>query len=181
MLGIRPAGRSAAIAKPPGRARCSAAKRVQTASSRGRSTWHETTAYRSRLTVRRLYRHPYVVLAFAAALPRIAALLHEREAILAAYRDKGDDFAQTFLASGTYGFIPGVPSAYTQPLYGFFLIPIFWVDRTWELVGGAQIVVAVCTAWLVYAIGTRIASQASRSAGRCSRRSTRTSSGTTST
>jgi hypothetical protein len=108
--------------------------------------------------VRRLYRHPYIVLAFAAALPRIAALLHERGAILAAYRDKGDDFAQTFLASGTYGFIPGVPSAYTQPLYGFFLIPIFWVGRTWELVGGAQIGVAVCTAWLVYAIGARIAS-----------------------
>ena len=112
--------------------------------------------------MRRLYRHPYIVLAFAAALPRIAALLHEREAILAAYRDKGDDFAQTFLASRTYGFIPGVPSAYTQPLYGFFLIPIFWVGRTWELVGGAQIVVAVCTAWLVYAIGTRIASTGRR-------------------
>ena len=109
-------------------------------------------------------------------------MLHERGAILAAYRDKGDDFAQTFLVSGTYGFIPGVPSAYTQPLYGFFLIPIFWVDRTWELVGGAQIVVAVCTAWLVYAIGTRIASTgASRSEGRCSPRSTRTSSGMTST
>jgi len=42
------AGRtSAAIAKPPGRASWRAAKRGQTSSSRGRSTWQETTAYRS--------------------------------------------------------------------------------------------------------------------------------------
>jgi hypothetical protein len=109
--------------------------------------------------VRRLYSHPYAVLAFAAALPRIAALVHERGVILAAYRDKGDDFAQTFLASGTYGFIPGVPSAYTQPLYGFFLVPIFWIDRSWALVGGAQILVAIGTAWLVYGIGARVASR----------------------
>ena len=38
---------SAATAKPPGRRSCSAAKRAQTASSSGRSTWQETTAYRS--------------------------------------------------------------------------------------------------------------------------------------
>src|SRR3954471_7314020 len=37
---------SAAIAKPPGRRACSAAKRRHTASSSGRSTWQETTAYR---------------------------------------------------------------------------------------------------------------------------------------
>ena len=43
------AGRmSAAIAKPPGRRRCSATKRAHTASSSGRSTWQDTTAYRSR-------------------------------------------------------------------------------------------------------------------------------------
>ena len=43
------AGRtSAAMAKPPGRSSCSAAKRAHTASSRGRSTWQDTTAYRSR-------------------------------------------------------------------------------------------------------------------------------------
>ena len=60
------------------------------------------------------------MLAVAAGVPRIAALLYEREAILAAYTDKSDDFALTFLDSGTYGFIPGIPSAYTQPLYGFF-------------------------------------------------------------
>jgi len=144
--------------KPPGRERCNALKRAQTSSSRGRSTWHDTTAYRSRLTLRRLYRHPLVVLAVAAGLPRLAALLYERDRILAAYTDKSDDFAQTFLASGTFGFIPGVPSAYTQPLYGFFLIPIYWVDRSWVSVGAAHIGVAVLTAWLVYAIGVRVAS-----------------------
>jgi Dolichyl-phosphate-mannose-protein mannosyltransferase len=108
--------------------------------------------------LRRLYRHPYVVLAVAAGLPRLAALLYERGEILAAYTDKSDDFALTFLESGTYGFIPGVPSAYTQPLYGFFLIPIYWVDRSWVTVGTAHIALAVGTAWLVYAIGKRIAS-----------------------
>src|SRR5204863_395280 len=37
---------SAAIAKRPGRRCCSCEKRRHTSSSRGRSTWHETTAYR---------------------------------------------------------------------------------------------------------------------------------------
>ena len=109
--------------------------------------------------MRRLYRHPYVTLAVAAGLPRLAALLYERDEILAAYTDKSDDFALTFLASGTYGFIPGIPSAYTQPLYGFFLIPIYWVDRSWVTVGAAQIAVAIVTAWLVYEIGRRVASE----------------------
>ena len=109
--------------------------------------------------MRRLYRHPYVVLAVVAGLPRLAALLYERGEILAAYTDKSDDFALVFLDSGTYGFIPGIPSAYTQPLYGFFLVPIYWIERSWATVGPAQIVVAIATAWLVYAIGIRIASQ----------------------
>jgi hypothetical protein len=109
--------------------------------------------------LRRLYRHPYVVLAVAAGLPRLVALLYERREILVAYTDKSDDFAQTFLESGTYGFIPGVPSAYTQPLYGFFLIPIYWIERSWWTVGAAQIAVAIGTAWLVYAIGKHVASR----------------------
>ncbi len=109
--------------------------------------------------MRRLYRHAYVVLALVAALPRLAALLYEQEDILAAFTDKSDDFAQTFLDSGTYGFIPGIPSAYTQPLYGFFLIPIYWIaGRSWLAVGLTQIAVAVVTAWLAYAIGRRVAS-----------------------
>ena len=98
------------------------------------------------------------MLALAAGLPRLAALVYERGEILAAYTDKSDDFALTFLDSGTFGFIPGVPSAYTQPLYGFFLIPIYWVERSWWTVGAAHIAVAIVTAWIVYAIGRRVAS-----------------------
>ena len=108
----------------------------------------------------RLYRHSYLVIALAAGLPRLLALLYERQDILAAFTDKSDDFARTFLDSGTYGFIPGIPSAYTQPLYGFFLIPIYWMaERHWLAVGLGQIAVAVGTAWLVYAIGLRVASK----------------------
>ena len=99
---------------------------------------------------------PYLLVAAAAVLPRLAVLLHERSTITAAYVDKGDVFARTFLAHGTYGFIPGRPSAYTQPLYGWFLIPLYWIfARSWIVVGLAQIAVAVATALLVYEIGRR--------------------------
>ena len=95
-----------------------------------------------------------VVLA-AAVLPRLVALLYERGAILGSFTEKSDDFAQTFVASGTYGFAPGFPSANTQPLYGWFLIPLYWIDRNWAIVGIAQIAVAACTAYLVLTIGRR--------------------------
>jgi hypothetical protein len=89
----------------------------------------------------------------------LAVLLYERSDITAAFVDKGDDFAQTFLDSGTYGFIPGIPSAYTQPLYGFFLVPLYWIfERSWVTVGLAHVVVAVVTAWLVYEVGRRVLS-----------------------
>lgn len=102
-------------------------------------------------------RPAYVLLALASALPRLVALLYERGDITAEYVDKGDDFALTFLESGTYGFIPGIPSAYTQPLYGFFLIPLYWVfDRHWLVIGLAHVTVAVATAWLVYELGRRV-------------------------
>jgi 4-amino-4-deoxy-L-arabinose transferase-like glycosyltransferase len=94
--------------------------------------------------------------AAAAIVPRLAVLLHERGTITAAYVDKSDVFARTFLAHGTYGFIPGRPSAYTQPLYGWFLIPLYWIfAHSWIVVGLAQIAVAAATALLVYEIGRR--------------------------
>jgi 4-amino-4-deoxy-L-arabinose transferase-like glycosyltransferase len=87
-------------------------------------------------------------------------LLHERGAILAAFTEKSDDFAQSFVANGTFGFIAGHPSASTQPLYGFFLVPVYWIaGRHWWSVGGAQIVVAVAAALLVYEIGRRFLSR----------------------
>jgi 4-amino-4-deoxy-L-arabinose transferase-like glycosyltransferase len=97
-----------------------------------------------------------LLLVAATALPRLAALLHERGAILASFTDKGDNFAQTYLATGTYGFIPGHPSAYTQPLYGWFLIPLYWIfGRHWEVVGLAHVCVAVGTTLIVWQIGRR--------------------------
>src|SRR5918911_340932 len=101
----------------------------------------------------------YALVAAAAVLPRLAVLLHERGTITAAYVDKGDVFARTFLAHGTYGFIPGRPSAYTQPLYGWFLVPLYWIfERSWVVVGTAQILVAAATALLVYELGRRFLS-----------------------
>jgi len=101
-------------------------------------------------------RSAVLLLVLATALPRLAALLHERGTILASFTDKGDDFARTFLASGTYGFIPGHPSAYTQPLYGWFLIPLYWIfGRHWALVGLAHIAVACGTTLVVWQIGRR--------------------------
>ena len=100
------------------------------------------------------------LIAVAAIAPRLGVLVHERGRILTAFTDKSDDFAQTFVHHGTFGFIPGEPSAYTQPLYGFFLTPIYWIfGRNWWAVGGAQIAVATVTAFLVYAIGARVLSR----------------------
>ncbi len=99
-------------------------------------------------------------IAAAAVVPRVVVLVHERNDILTAFTDKSDDFAQTFVHSGTFGFIPGEPSAYTQPLYGFFLVPIYWIfGRAWWSVGFAQIGVATATAFLVYAIGAHVMSR----------------------
>ena len=101
-------------------------------------------------------RSAALLLVAATALPRLAALLYARGSILASFTDKGDNFAQTFLASGTYGFIPGHPSADTQPLYGWFLIPLYWAfGRHWEVVGLAHIVVACGTTLVVWQIGKR--------------------------
>src|SRR4051794_17316325 len=103
-------------------------------------------------------RRTAVAVALAAALPRLVVLAVERGAILSTYTEKSDRFAQTFVSSGTFGFLPGHPSAYTQPLYGFFLVPFYWLfGRHWLVVGLAQIAVAVVVALLVYSIGKRVA------------------------
>lgn len=97
--------------------------------------------------------------AAAAALPRLLALAVERGDILADYVEKSDTFAKTLVASGTFGFLPGVPSAYTQPLYAWFLAALYWpLERTWIVVGLAQVGLAVVTALLVLAIGRHLAS-----------------------
>jgi len=98
-----------------------------------------------------------VVVALAAALPRLGVVLHEREAILSGLTEKSDRFAVTLVESGTLGFLPGRPSAYTQPLYAWFLSALYWaLERHWLVVGGAQILVAVATALIVHRIGLLI-------------------------
>ena len=102
-------------------------------------------------------RLPYSALVLACAVPRVAVLLHERGNITASFTEKSDTIARMFVEHGTFGFVPGAPSAYTQPLYAWFLIPIDWIlGATWWAIGGVQIVVAVATAWLVYEIGRRV-------------------------
>lgn len=90
----------------------------------------------------------------------------ERGDILVAYVDKSDTFARTLVDHGTFGFIPGQPSAYTQPLYGHFLSVVYWLlGREWWSAGGAQVLVAVATACVVLAIGRRFLSPAAGLAG----------------
>jgi 4-amino-4-deoxy-L-arabinose transferase-like glycosyltransferase len=102
-------------------------------------------------------RRAYPLLAAVCALPRLGILVHERGTILSAFTEKSDTFALTFVQHGTFGFVPGEPSAATQPLYGWFLIPVYWIfGRSWESVGLAQLALAILTAWLVYEIGRRL-------------------------
>jgi 4-amino-4-deoxy-L-arabinose transferase-like glycosyltransferase len=99
----------------------------------------------------------YVLVAAAGAVPRLATLLHERGVILdPGWVEKSDIFARTFVGSGTFGYVPNHPSADTQPLYSFFLIPIYWLfGRSWLSVGLAQIALAIVAALLVYEVGRR--------------------------
>jgi hypothetical protein len=104
-------------------------------------------------------RNVAVAVAIAAAvLPRLVVLAAERQSILTAYTEKSDDFARTLVDSGTFGFVAGHPSASTQPLYSFFLVPIYaTLGRHWLAVGLAQIGLAAATAVLVYLIGRIVA------------------------
>jgi 4-amino-4-deoxy-L-arabinose transferase-like glycosyltransferase len=107
-----------------------------------------------------LRRSPLWLFAAAAVLPRLAVVLYERNQILRAFTEKSDDFARTFVDHGTFGFLPGEPSAYTQPLYGFFLVVVYTIfGRHWVAVGLAQTAVALAVALLVYDIGRRVLSR----------------------
>jgi len=100
-----------------------------------------------------------LVVALAAGVPRLVVLARERDTILEEFVDKSDRFATTLVEHGTFGFLPGVPSAYTQPLYGWFLAALYWpFGRSWLAVGLAQIAVAVATALVVLAIGSLLRS-----------------------
>src|SRR4051812_2500481 len=103
--------------------------------------------------------HAYLLVSAVATLPRLFVLLWEKSRILEEFVEKSDRFAQVLVSSGTFGLVPGVPSAYTQPLYAWFLAALYWpVDRSWLAVGLAQIAVATGTALLVLEIGRRLGS-----------------------
>jgi hypothetical protein len=100
-----------------------------------------------------------LVVVVAAAIPRLLVLMRERETILEEFVDKSDRFATTLVDHGTFGFLPDVPSAYTQPLYGWFLAALYFpFGHSWLAVGIAQVVVAVATALVVFEIGSRLRS-----------------------
>lgn len=103
----------------------------------------------------------YLVVVLAAAVPRLVVLFRERGTILEEFVDKSDRFATTLVDHGTFGFLPDVPSAYTQPLYGWFLAGLYFpFGRSWLAVGIAQTIVAVATALIVLEIGRRLGSTA---------------------
>lgn len=102
-------------------------------------------------------RAAYSTIALACLLPRLGVLLHERDSITSSFTEKSDTITRMFIDHGTFGFVPGSPSAYTQPLYAWFLIPIYWLfGANWWAIGTAQILVAVAAAWLVFEIGRRV-------------------------
>ena len=97
----------------------------------------------------------YAGVVAACALPRAAVLVHERDAVMSNF-EKSILIARVFVKSGTFGYIPGEPTAYTQPMYAWFLIAIDWIaGLRWWSIGTAQILVAVATALLVYEVGRR--------------------------
>jgi hypothetical protein len=102
-------------------------------------------------------RLAYSALAVVCAAPRLGVLLHERGAIIASFTEKSDTIARMYVDHGTFGFVPGAPTAYTQPLYAWFLIPIYWIfGANWWSLGTAQILVAIASSWLVFEIGRRV-------------------------
>ena len=104
-------------------------------------------------------RRAILAVVAAAALPRLAVVLVEREQVIGGLPEKSDRFARTLVESGTFGFLAGVPSGYTQPLYAFFLAPQYWLfGHSWAVVGISQTIVAAATAVLVYLIGERVVS-----------------------
>ncbi len=101
-----------------------------------------------------------LIVTAAAIVPRAVVVIVERQRLLEGLTEKSDRFATNLVNSGTLGFIPGRPSAFTQPLYSLVLAPLYaTVGRSWLSVAVLQILIAAGTAVLVYAIGTRIASR----------------------
>ena len=105
-------------------------------------------------------RAALLIVAAVAIVPRTLVVLIERHNLIEGLTEKSDRFAITLVDSGTFGFIPGRPSAFTQPLYSLVLAPLYaTVGRSWPTIAVLQIVIAAATALLVFAIGERVASR----------------------
>lgn len=103
-------------------------------------------------------RRAYALVAAACAIPRLVVVFHERAALLE-NMEKSSTLAHMYLETGTFGYVPGHPSAYTQPFYGWFLIVVYWLfGERWWSIGIIQTLVAVATALLVLEIGRRFLS-----------------------
>ena len=100
-------------------------------------------------------RSAYGIVALASVVPRLIVAAVERDDLVLhpLIIDTNFHFARTLMSSGTFGYTPGVPSADTQPLYGFFLTPLTWLfGASWLSIGLAQTMLAASTAILVYEI-----------------------------
>jgi hypothetical protein len=100
-------------------------------------------------------RSAYAIVVAAAVIPRLLVVAHERSAVILPPElvEKNVFFARTFVHSGTFGYVPGVPSADDQPLYGFFLIPLYWLfNGHWLSIALAQTALAAATAVVVFEI-----------------------------
>jgi hypothetical protein len=106
----------------------------------------------------------YSIVILVCAVPRLVVLLRERGALTGSPPihsgfEKSWELAWLFVHYGVFGYVPGHPSANTQPLYGWFLIPIFWIAGFhWWSVGTAQLLVAIGTTLVVFEIGRRFLS-----------------------
>lgn len=104
-------------------------------------------------------REASALVVVAAIVPRLVVLAAERGSILSELVEKSDRFAVTLVESGTFGFLPERPSAYTQPLYAWFLAGLYRVlERHWLVVDIGHLALAALTALVVLEIGRRVVS-----------------------
>ncbi len=100
-------------------------------------------------------RRAYALVAAVCALPRLAIVFHERAALLE-NMEKSSTIAHVYLNTGTFGYVPGHPSAYTQPFYGWFLVVVYWLfGEHWWSIGLIQTLLAVATSLVVLEVGRR--------------------------
>jgi hypothetical protein len=100
-------------------------------------------------------RSAYAIVVAAAVIPRLLVVAHERHNVILPPElvEKNVFFARTFVHSGTFGYVPGMPSADDQPLYGFFLIPLYWLfNGHWLSIALAQTFLSAATAVIVFEI-----------------------------